>query len=647
MIVLHTNGNTPSQRKRSRSLSRKTESINRETEKSNYAHKETQQAACDENRSVLDFAAGLNIAQLLKVSGSEDSNEENVQEILNDDDVKQRDENIHVETNESAQAKSVLFSSWFPTQSLFWDNSNKSEPEKVDHGMPAMGVLEETKSNVTFTTGLKPPRKYGSAQERDDGSDRKEELMSFRDFLAQENRKALQREIVAEQNRRKEAEHESGTFELTRNALSGKVQPNPERFTICKGSTVKVDYGLPEGPYTLYKFIITYNHEYQRPMAMSSKQRSCNDIYDEAPRRKTSHWSIKKRYSDFVTFNNNLIAEIKGMNLTRDKTIKLPKLPPKTFKKSFSASFVSSRHEALLAYLSKVINIHELQSSVTLLTFLGAVNNHSLCNDKFLESRMTLSVYVSNYADTGDVILFETKSYMAASLRSVTASNYDHVGLVYRDLDGTHKCAEEEKEHTEQQLGYDDNLNGLYLVESTMDGVRTYPLKKRLRQWSVLCPQIVVRRLKLLRPGVQQQKTEELKSASLNSLVNKKKISALYTKYDYVQKTDEFYQKASEFVNKVNGLDYAIWTNVFRLSDVPFEKQKSFFCSQLVTAFFKYMELLPHNVKTNRILPGHFSDDETNEIKLPLQNCLLTEEHLLLFKMPAISAAKHKHQRRQ
>merc|ERR1712154_336009 len=137
--------------------------------------------------------------------------------------------------------------------------------------------------------------------------------------------------------------------------------------------------------------------------------------------------------------------------------------------------------------------------------------------------------------------------------------------------------------------------------ESTIDGVRTYPLKGRLGQWSLLCPQIVVRRLKLLKHGVQHSLTSN--SNSLNALVSETKT---YTKYDYVEKDEAFYSNAKQFVDKVNGCDYAIWSNVFRLNDVPFEKQTSFFCSQLVTAFFKYMYLLPNNVKTNRILPGHF-----------------------------------------
>ena len=232
---------------------------------------------------------------------------------------------------------------------------------------------------------------------------------------------------------------------------------------------------------------------------------------------------------------------------------------------------------------------------------------------------MTLSVYVSNYADTGDVILFETKSYIAASLRSVTASNYDHVAFVYRDVDGSHQCVDSSRDE-----------NGLYLVESTVDGVRTYSLKNRLRQWSILCPQIVVRRLKLL-------KVEAAECNNSNSL----DALGTYTKYDYVAKGDSFYLRAKQFVDKVNGCDYAIWSNVFRFNDVSFEKQTSFFCSQLVTAFLKFMQLLPQNVKTNRILPGMFSNDLSNNVRLPLQNCVLMPECLILFKLPAI-----KHHRR-
>lgn len=345
---------------------------------------------------------------------------------------------------------------------------------------------------------------------------------------------------------------------------------------------------------------------------------------------KTSNWSIRKRFSDFVTFNSNLIAELKGLD-PGNKAIKIPNLPRKTFTKSFSPSFVSSRHDALLSYLNKIIAIKPLSSSVTLLTFLGAVSNQS--NDRFLESRMTASVYISNYADTGDVILFETKSMIAASLRSVTASNYDHVALVYRDLKGTHHPMDDEQ----------DRLNGLYLVESTIDGVRTYPLKKRLKQWSVLCPVIVVRRLKVLKPGIKPQFEREDSSSSLNSALRnavrrKKRIESMFTKYDYATKNNAFYENATRFVEKVNGLDYAIWTPLLK-NDVPFEEQKAFFCSQLVTAFFKFMGYLPENIKSNRILPGHFSDDEVNDSKLPLKDCILTSETLLLpsSKIPAVS----------
>lgn len=247
---------------------------------------------------------------------------------------------------------------------------------------------------------------------------------------------------------------------------------------------------------------------------------------------------------------------------------------------------------------------------------------------------MTASVYVSNYADTGDVLLFETKSVIAASLRSVTASNYDHVALVYRDLKGTHCPLEDEK----------DRINGLYLVESTIDGVRTYPLKKRLRQWSVLCPTIVVRRLKVLKPGIKAQVQREDSSGSLNSalrnaLNRRKRIESMFTKYDYAKKAPSFYEDATRFVNRVNGLDYAIWTPLLT-TDLPFEETESYFCSQLVTAFFKFMGFLPDKIKSNRILPGHYSDDEVNDSKLPLQDCILTSETLLVQSVPAIAKSK-------
>lgn len=504
----------------------------------------------------------------------------NIRQIL-----KMSEEKESIEIN---NGKSFIFSSWFTSQKKE-ENINEDDIASAIQSMHDInssddssdGVIKEKLINQTFTTTLKSPKKYTNDKSEDS-------MMTFRDFLARENQKALQREIVNKDN-------------IKQKKFRPNDKRNFDRFYISKGNSLKVDNGISDGPYTLYKFIITFKH----PHGTNSNP----------TQKKNAHWSIKKRYSDFVSFNNNLIAELKGSNV-KDRSIKLPKLPPKTFTKNFNLSFVSHRHELLQKYLNKIIRIRQLASSVTLLTFLGALTNHTLpYNDRFLESRMTLSVYVSNYADTGDVILFETKSYIAASLRSVTASNYDHVAFVYRDVDGTHQCIDSAADQ-----------NGLYLVESTIDGVRTYPLKNRLKQWSLLCPQIVVRRLKLLKAGIQ---CDENCSNSLNALES-------YTKYDYVAKNDAFYLNAKQFVQRVNGCDYAIWTNVFRLNDVPFEKQTSFFCSQLVTAFLKFMQLLPQNVKTNRILPGMFGNELANNIKLPLKNCVLMPECLLLFKMPAV-----------
>eukprot|EP00485_Elphidium_margaritaceum_P012287 CAMPEP_0202693740 /NCGR_PEP_ID=MMETSP1385-20130828/7777_1 /ASSEMBLY_ACC=CAM_ASM_000861 /TAXON_ID=933848 /ORGANISM="Elphidium margaritaceum" /LENGTH=738 /DNA_ID=CAMNT_0049349463 /DNA_START=35 /DNA_END=2248 /DNA_ORIENTATION=+ len=435
-------------------------------------------------------------------------------------------------------------------------NNDVDERKQTNHHMVDAAavnlddIVTEKQFTLHYNVELKPPRTYHHHQHTEDSDDddddhvcdgythagdtaaADEELFSYRDCFATENRRALQKEIVAEQNKKT-----TTTSVVLPNGVSlKKTRP---RFLICKGHHFKMDYGSSDGAFTLYKFMITFHG--------GGSEEEHRDHGDECT---SQQWSIKKRFSDFVTFHQNLVAEIKG--IPSAKVMKLPKLPKKTLKKNFSASFVSMRHDALLAYLSKLCNIRELQSSVTLLTFLGAVTDHSSpSNDKFLHSRMTVSVYTSNYADSGDVILFETKSYLAAGLRSVTATHYDHVAFVFRDVHGTHQCHDE-------TLARLQNDNDLYLVESTVDGVHTYPLKWRLRQWSILCPQIVVRRLKLLKRGTH---TSKLQSSSLDDLVtaaNNECFSA-YEKYDFLPKSKAFYDKVTEFVDAVNGSEYGIW----------------------------------------------------------------------------------------
>ena len=56
-----------------------------------------------------------------------------------------------------------------------------------------------------------------------------------------------------------------------------------------------------------------------------------------------------------------------------------------------------------------------------ILTFLGALDNMTLkYNNKFLENRMLYGVYCDKYADTGDVLLFQTSGYLAKSMRTMT-----------------------------------------------------------------------------------------------------------------------------------------------------------------------------------------------------------------------------------
>eukprot|EP01083_Nonionella_stella_P032413 88740_1 len=193
---------------------------------------------------------------------------------INDDD--------ETETIEINNGKSLLFSSWFSQNGTKVEEEeemtvihlNESDIESAiqctndaeSSSISDVSVIEESKSNTTFTLGLKPPRKYNTTDKEE-----AEELISFRDFLAQETRCALRREVVNECNKPK------------------GVVVKRSRLRISKGNTKKIDYGLPGGPYTLYKFVIGLS-------SLSSNW----------------HWSIRKRYSDLERFRDVLAHQLKA-----------------------------------------------------------------------------------------------------------------------------------------------------------------------------------------------------------------------------------------------------------------------------------------------------------------------------------------------
>lgn len=77
----------------------------------------------------------------------------------------------------------------------------------------------------------------------------------------------------------------------------------------------------------------------------------------------------------------------------------------------------------------------------------------------------------------GDIILFRTKSVLSAIQRKLTDSEYDHVAIVIR-------------------FPFNDNKpESLYLLESTGDGVHTYPLHRRLLAWYYFSERLSIRRL--------------------------------------------------------------------------------------------------------------------------------------------------------
>merc|ERR1719419_1065266 len=71
----------------------------------------------------------------------------------------------------------------------------------------------------------------------------------------------------------------------------------------------------------------------------------------------------------------------------------------------------------------------------------------------------------------------------------------------------------------------------------------------------------------------------------------------------------KFKEQTNSFVDKVMGSKYgfSFKSMVLNLKDIQPEDKSKFFCSELVTAFYKHLGLLKKNVKSHTYMPGDFA----------------------------------------
>ncbi|CAG9318683.1 unnamed protein product [Blepharisma stoltei] len=173
---------------------------------------------------------------------------------------------------------------------------------------------------------------------------------------------------------------------------------------------------------------------------------------------------------------------------------------------------------------------------------------------------------------TGDVLLFRSKSIPAKMQRAVTGSKYDHVAFLLKLQD--------------EQVA---------LLESTSQtGVQVLLWEDFMRyQWHLLYTRLVYRKLN-------------------------------------IERTDQFLDSTAEFLTEVSGKKYRLAKAIFKKSKgLEPGSEEGYFCSELVACAYKKLNLLGDKIHPSRIWPGNFSTEKP----LELTGCSLGPEILIDFEL--------------
>lgn len=284
-------------------------------------------------------------------------------------------------------------------------------------------------------------------------------------------------------------------------------------------------------------------------------------------------WKITKRYSQFHSLHTNLYHQAIQSDSERESDAlrleQLPKMPEKNslYSRYDSRRVVDERKQELVDYLQALIDATRKRPNYILMRFLGMVggpgagvagnggvedthDSHGsgtgTCKESNTGSSRVHILQLVAEVETGDIILFQSKSNMSTLQRQATGSKWDHVGIVVRrprtkhelkrilfkeryerlrielERSGMEKGSEEESnamlERLSRQGGAsvadddeEDNIQvpitsfldqELCLLEATGDGVTITPLVERIQAYATydVCHTMAVRKLRPLIP---------------------------------------------------------------------------------------------------------------------------------------------------
>jgi hypothetical protein len=302
------------------------------------------------------------------------------------------------------------------------------------------------------------------------------------------------------------------------------------------------------------------------------------------------HWEIIIKYMKIVSFSKKLCQSWNNDLNEIEKSRYIQKYD------SIPKSVKSNTVESVQEYMNSVLEHPWSSSSAVLLEFLGAATT-SRHNTK----RTVLHVsQLKEYVQPGDIILFKCSDRWNAVTRLTLRSNFDHCAVVVQNIDGCIK-----------------------LLESTGEGVHTYPLVGRLRGYYLAdyVNSICVRRIIKRKEQVILREEEEEEAEGY-----------FFTEEDEGEcgdsgRSEDDLLEGAKFVKAVEGKPYQLRHVVThglsryksssggsdsekssssssssstdkrkkRLSTATSGTQKGYFCSEVCAAYLKSLRILPNN----------------------------------------------------
>lgn len=315
-------------------------------------------------------------------------------------------------------------------------------------------------------------------------------------------------------------------------------------------------------------------------------------------------WNVYRRYSEFRTLHHKLLQMSKG-TLGCIPRKKLPVFPNKAFQLwiTFQKADMDERQNELEYYLKQLTGLPESNENIEILGFLGVVSTRQEEINSRRANRAPPKLLVSlsslaqeNQLEWGDVVMFKCNNTLSRLQRQITGAEWDHIAIIIQVKMG----------------------GPLMMLESTGDGVSTWPVLQRIRAYGNEYTQyIALRKLK-------------------------------------AKKTVEMYTKMLDFVGKVVGKPYGFSLGrILNRNQEPSPAPQSlsngeetpqaspkltpirsagtgenYFCSELVAACLQYMGVLGITRNCSSFLPGSFSTGSDLDTECT-EGCSFTDEIII------------------